>query len=170
MKLSSGAIPIRKLLDAGVKVGLGVDGSASNDASNMLWDLRMAYLLHKHELQGRGLTTNETLSLATRGSARVLGWENDIGSLEVGKAADLFMLDSRKLGFAGALFDDAALPLTVGATQADMTIVGGRVVVEDGRLVGIDEEQLAFRTQLAADRLVNSASLRLGIDYRKYRG
>ncbi|WP_336784884.1 8-oxoguanine deaminase [Paenibacillus sp. MMO-177] len=170
MKLSSGAIPIRKLLDAGVKVGLGVDGSASNDASNMLWDLRMAYLLHKHELQERGLTTNETLSIATRGSARVLGWESSIGSLEVGKAADLFMLDSRKLGFAGALFDDAALPLTVGATQANMTIVGGRVVVENGMLVGVDEEKLAFRTQLAADRLVNSASLRLGIDYRKYRG
>ncbi|MDF2958304.1 MAG: hydroxydechloroatrazine ethylaminohydrolase [Paenibacillus sp.] len=169
MKLSSGTIPVRKLLQAGVKVGLGVDGSASNDASNMLWDVRMAYLLHK-QLNGDSLTANEALSLATRGSAQVLGWEDAIGSLEVGKAADLFMLDASQLGFAGALFDDAALPVTVGAFQADMTVVGGRVVVENGRLSGIDEERVAFRAQFAADRMAAAAAKRTKLDYRTYRG
>jgi cytosine/adenosine deaminase-related metal-dependent hydrolase len=168
MKLSSGTIPVRKLLQAGVKVGLGVDGSASNDASNMLWDVRMAYLLHK-QLGGDALTANEALSLATRGSARVLGWEDAIGSLEVGKAADLFMLDAGQLGFAGALFDDTALPVTVGAYQADMTIVGGRVVVENGRLTGADEERIAFRAQAAADRMAAAAARRTKLDYRQYR-
>jgi cytosine/adenosine deaminase-related metal-dependent hydrolase len=80
--------------------------------------------------------------LGTVGSSRVLGWEDAIGSLEVGKAADLYLIDSRRLDFAGALFDDGSLPVVAGISQnVDMTIVGGKVVVKDGRLVHIDQQQ-----------------------------
>ncbi len=134
MKLSSGTFPILKMLNAGVNVGLGVDGSASNDASSMLLELKVMNLLHK--LHGStALSAEDCLYVATKGSSKVLGWEDGIGSLEVGKAADLFMIDSRRLEFSGALFDDAALPIITGTSQVDTTIVGGKVVVKDGRLI-----------------------------------
>ncbi|MCI3923735.1 8-oxoguanine deaminase [Paenibacillus sp. TRM 82003] len=170
MKLSSGTFPVRDMLRAGVKVGLGVDGSASNDASNLLGEVRQAYLLHRHSLGANGLSAEESLRLATNGSARVLGWDDAIGSLEVGKAADFFLIDARRLEYAGALFDDVALPVVTGISQnVDMTVVGGRVVVRDGRLVGMDEERLASRAQAAASRMVEAASRRTGINYLKRR-
>jgi cytosine/adenosine deaminase-related metal-dependent hydrolase len=168
MKLSSGVLPLLKMQRAGVRVGLGVDGSASNDGGNMLTEARMAYLLHKLFHGADSIDAADALALATRGSASVLGWEDAIGSLEVGKAADLFLIDTRRLEFAGALFDDAALPIVTGmARPVDMTIVGGKIVVEDGRLKGVDEEWAAARAQAAAQRLVSEAALRTGIDYRR---
>jgi len=170
MKLSSGVLPLPKLQRAGVRVGLGVDGSASNDGNHMLAEARMAYLLHKLSHGADAIDAADALALATRGSAAVLGWEDGIGSLEVGKAADLFLIDARRLEFGGALFDDMALPIVTGLTRpVDMTIVGGKVVVADGRLVGIDEELAAERAQAAAQRLVNEATLLAGIDYRRSR-
>lgn len=158
MKLSSGTFPILDMLGNGVNVGLGVDGSASNDASNIMLEARMAYLLHKLQHGSTALSAQDCLELATRGSARVLNWEDAIGSLEVGKAADLFMVDSSRLEYAGALFDDAALPVIAGSGQVDTTIVGGKVVVKDGRLVQIDEEKVAKQAQAAADRMVQYAA------------
>jgi cytosine/adenosine deaminase-related metal-dependent hydrolase len=170
MKLSSGVMPISKMIKAGVKVGLGVDGSASNDGANMLLEVKMAHLLHRLTLGLDAPSAEKCLHVATMGSARVLGWENDIGSLEPGKAADLFMIDSRKLDYAGALFDDTALPFLTGLSQTvDMTIVGGKVVVMNGRLVGIDEERVAIDGQAAATRLINEATIHTKIDYRKMR-
>ncbi|MCC3372675.1 8-oxoguanine deaminase [Cohnella sp. REN36] len=170
MKLSSGVLPLLKMQSAGVRVGLGVDGSASNDGNNMLTEARMAYLLHKLSHGADSIDAADALALGTRGSASVLGWEDGIGSLEIGKAADLFLIDTRRLEFGGALFDDMALPIVTGMTRpVDMTIVGGKVVVEDGRLIGIDEELAAERAQAAAQRLVNEATLLTGIDYRRSR-
>jgi len=170
MKLSSGVFPIRKMLDAGVRVGLGVDGSASNDASNLLGEARQAYLLHKLTAGAVGPSAEESLWLGTVGSSRVLGWDDAIGSLEVGKAADMFLIDARKLEYAGALFDDVSLPVVAGiGHNVDMTIVGGRVVVRDGRLVGIDEEALAVRAQAAAARMIAAASRRTGVNYLRRR-
>lgn len=170
MKLSSGVLPIRKMLNSGVKVGIGVDGSASNDASNLLGEVRQSYLLHKLTSGAQGLTAQESMWLGTVGSSRVLGWEDAIGSLEVGKAADFFLIDTRRLDFAGALFDDTALPVVAGISQiVDMTVVGGKVVVKDGRLVHIHEERIAEAAQAAAARMVETASRRTGIGYRKHR-
>lgn len=170
MKLSSGVFPVMKMLQAGVRVGLGVDGSASNDGSDLLAEARIAYLLHKLAHGSNSLTAEDCLHLATRGSASVLGWDDAIGSLEVGKAADLFMIDTRRLGFAGALYDDAALPIATGMPQpVDMTIVGGKVVVKEGRLTAVEEEAVAERARAASLRLVNEASLRTKIDYRALR-
>ena len=169
MKLSSGTYPIMKMLKAGVKVGLGVDGSASNDASSMLLELKVMNLLHKLQHGSTSLSAEDCLYVATKGSSKVLGWEDGIGSLEVGKAADLFMIDSRRLEYAGALFDDVSLPIIAGTSQVDMTIVGGKVVVKDGQLVHINEEQLAFKAQLAATRMMEVASKHTKVNYRAKR-
>lgn len=170
MKLSSGVFPLREMLEAGVNVGLGVDGSASNDASNLLGEARQAYLLHKLTSGSRGPSAAESLWLGTVGSSRVLGWDDAIGSLEVGKAADLFMIDSRKLEYAGALFDDTALPVVTGISHnVDTTVVGGRIVVRDGRLVRIDEERIAAAAQSAAARMLQVAARHTGVNYLKRR-
>lgn len=169
MKLSSGTFPIEKMLKNGVKVGLGVDGSASNDASSMLMEVKIMNLLHKLQTGSTALSAEDCLYVATRGSSKVLGWEDGIGSLEVGKAADLFMIDTNRLEFAGALFDDTALPILTGTAQVDMTIVGGKVVVKDGRLVNIHEESLAIKAQAAAQRMLETAARHTKIDYRKMR-
>lgn len=170
-KLSSGTCRIPEMLAAGVKVGLGVDGSASNDASNMLMEVKAAHLIHKLIHGPTALTAEDCFALATNGSARVLGREAALGSLEVGKAADLFLIDSRQLAFAGALHDDGALPILTGITQVvDMTIVAGKVVVKEGRLVNVDEERVAERAQAASDRLLELAASRTQINYYKQRG
>ncbi|WP_035157499.1 8-oxoguanine deaminase [Cohnella thermotolerans] len=170
MKLSSGVFPLVEMLQAGVNVGLGVDGSASNDASNLLGEVRQAYLLHKLNVGHLGPTAEESLWLGTVGSSRVLGWEDAIGSLEVGKAADLFMIDAGRLDYAGALFDDKALPVVAGISQnVDMTVVGGRVVVKDGQLTNIDERRVAAWAQAAATRMVEVAARHSGVDYYKRR-
>lgn len=170
MKLSSGVFPIRAMLEAGVNVGLGVDGSASNDASSLLGEARQAYLLHKLASGSAGPSAQESLWLGTVGSSRVLGWQDAIGSLEVGKAADFFMIDTRKLEYAGALFDDTSLPIVTGISQnVDMTVVGGRIVVQDGRLVHMNEEQVAIAAQAAAGRMLEVAARHSGVLYKQYR-
>ncbi|MGO4372433.1 amidohydrolase family protein [Paenibacillus sp. MCAF20] len=171
MKLASGIFPLADMLKVGVHVGLGVDGSASNDASNLLGEVRQAYLLHKLSAGKQSPTAAESLWLGTVGSSRVLGWEDAIGSLEVGKAADLFMIDTRKLEYAGALFDDTALPVVTGISQnVDMTVVGGKVVVKDGQLVHVNEQRLAVSAQAAALRMLETAAKHTGANYYKQRG
>jgi cytosine/adenosine deaminase-related metal-dependent hydrolase len=170
-KLSSGTCKVPAMLKAGVKVGLGVDGSASNDSSNMLLEVRAANLIHKLVHGPTALTAEDCFALATNGSARVLGREAALGSLEAGKAADLFMIDTRRLDFAGALHDDCALPFVTGVSQVvDMTIVNGEVVVRDGRLVRVEEEQVAEKAQAASSRLLALAASRSQIDYYRQRG
>ena len=131
--------PCATLLDAGAPVGLGVDGSASNDSSNMLAEARQALLAHRLDPDpARWLTAEEVLWMATRGGARCLG-RDDIGSLEPGKAADLILVDTRRLSYAGASSDPlAALVFSPWPEPVDTVMVNGRVVVEGGQLVGVD--------------------------------
>jgi 8-oxoguanine deaminase len=147
MRLASGIAPLRRMLDAGVPVGLGVDGSASNDGAHLLNEARQALLLAR---VGRSLdpfgcdhgpaemTARHLLEVATRGGARVLG-RDDIGHLAPGMAADLALFDLRSLGFAGGAVHDpvGALLLCASATTA-YTIVNGRVVVRGGQLSTVD--------------------------------
>ena len=143
MKLSSGVARIPEMLRLGVPVGLAVDGSASNDGSSLLEELRMCFLLHRLQSSKDAPTGYDLLKVASRGGARLLGRE-DIGSLSVGKCADLFLVDSRRLELVGALDDPKSLFGTVGLRgPVDCTIVHGRVVVKDGRLVALDEERLS---------------------------
>ena len=144
MKLSSGVARIPEMLALGIPVGLGVDGSASNDGSSLLEELRAAYLLHRLTSGKQAPSGYALLKATTCGGARLLG-RTDIGSLETGKCCDLFLVDSRRLELTGACFDPANVLCTVGLRGGvDYTVVHGRVTVRQGRLTGIDEERTAW--------------------------
>jgi cytosine/adenosine deaminase-related metal-dependent hydrolase len=143
MKLSSGVARIPEMLALGVPVGLAVDGSASNDGSSLMEELRVCYLLHRLNASKAAPSGYQVLKLATRGSARLLG-RTDIGSLEVGKCADLFLVDARRLELVGGEYSPADVLATVGLRgPVDYTVVNGRVVVREGRLVTLDEAATA---------------------------
>ena len=145
MKLSSGIARIPEMLEMNIPVGLGVDGSASNDGSNLLEEIRVAYLLHRLNSSDKAPSGYDILKMATMGSARLLGREKEIGSLETGKCADLFLVRADRLELVGAMFDPGSVLGTVGLKGAvDYTIVNGEVVVEKGRLARVDEEKLSF--------------------------
>ena len=143
MKLSSGVARIPEMLALDVPVGLAVDGSASNDGSSLMEELRVAYLLHRLSSSDKAPSGYQVLKMATRGSARLLGRE-DIGQLAVGKCADLFLVDSRHLELVGGEYSPADVLATVGLRgPVDYTVVNGKVVVKEGHLVTVDEEKVA---------------------------
>ena len=143
MKLSSGVARIPEMLSLGVPVGLAVDGSASNDGSSLMEELRVCYLLHRLHSSKAAPSGYQVLKMATRGSARLLGRE-DIGSLEVGKCADFFLVDSRRLELVGGEYSPADVLATVGLRgPVDYTVVAGKITVKEGRLVAIDEASVA---------------------------
>ena len=154
-----GGFPILDLpamRQAGMRLSLGCDGSATNDGSSLLDTLRMAYLMQTFHAKRRGHcpTPYDMLKLACLGGADILG-RPDLGSLEVGKAADLFMIDAERLELAGALHDPANLLARVGATgPVHLTMVGGEVVFADGRLRGIDERAVAERAEQVCDQVI----------------
>lgn len=142
MKLSSGIAKIPQMLDKKIPVGLAVDGCGSNDASNMLTEIRVAYLLHRLNSSNQAPTGYDILKMATSGSAQILG-RNDIGSIALGKAADLFMIDVNKLELVGALLDPASFLGTIGyCYPVEITIANGEILYRNGRLVGIDEDKI----------------------------
>lgn len=142
MKLSSGICKVPLMLEHGVPVGLALDGCGSNDASNLLADIRSAFLIHRHTWSDRAPSGYEILKLATKGSAELLG-RSDIGSLEEGKAADLFAIDVDQLEFVGALMDPGAMLATIGhARPVKMTMVNGEIVWMDGEFANFDEERI----------------------------
>ena len=165
MRLASGIAPLREYLQAGVKVGLGVDGSASNDGSHLLGEARQAMLLARLRsgLEGASLsgaaaapllTARQALELATIGGAAVLG-RSDIGSLEPGKCADFCAIRLDRLDYAGALHDPLAALVFCSPQTVDLNVVGGRVIVQDGRLQTVDVPSLVERHNRAARRLVS---------------
>jgi len=164
MRLASGIAPILEMLSAGVDVGLGVDGSASNDSSHMLAEARMAMLLSRlgagvagASLSGTDapplMTARQALELGTLGGAAVLG-RTDIGSLEAGKCADFFAVNLNQLDFAGALHDPVAALVFCSPVKADYTVVGGKFVVKDQQLTTIDLPSLVEQHNAAAQRLL----------------
>jgi cytosine/adenosine deaminase-related metal-dependent hydrolase len=166
MRLASGIAPVREFLAAGVKVGLGVDGSASNDGSHLLAEVRQAMLLArlKEGITGFSLSNDPSrklmnaraaLELATLGGAAVLG-RSDIGSLEVGKCADFFAVDLNRLDYAGALHDPVSAVVFCQPVRADYTVAGGRFVVKQGQLVTLDEHKLVEKHNRAAKLLLES--------------
>jgi len=163
MRLASGIAPVQKYRAAGVNVGLGVDGSASNDGSHLLAEVRNAMLVSrvKEGLTGYSLsndpnrklmTAREALYLGTRGGAAVLG-RNDIGSLEPGKCADFFALNLNKLGYAG-MHDPVSAVVFGQSFNADYTFVGGKAVVREGQLATVDQGKLIEKHNAAAKRLL----------------
>ena len=163
MRLASGIAPLRNMLKAGVKVGLGVDGSASNDGSNMLAEVRQAMLLArlKSGLEGASLsstgeeilTARQALEVATRGGAAVLG-RKDIGSLETGKCADFIGINLNHLEYTGSLSDPLAAVVFCQTRPVDFSYVHGKSVVKEGRLTGLDLEPHIQKHNKAARHLL----------------
>jgi cytosine/adenosine deaminase-related metal-dependent hydrolase len=175
MRLASGIAPIKEYRAAGVKVSLGVDGSASNDGSHLLAEVRQAMLLSRVKEgitgfsasplpspSGRGaggevrklMTARDALWLGTRGGADVLG-RKDIGSLESGKCADFFAINLNRLDYAGgAVHDPVSAIVFCQPVRVDYTVVAGKVIVKEGQLVTVDEHKLVEKHNKAAKRLV----------------
>ena len=143
MKLASGVARIPDMLELGVPIGLAVDGSASNDGSSLMEELRVSYLLHRLHSSAKAPSGYQVLKMATRGSARLLG-RDDIGQLTAGKCADFFLVDSRRLELVGGEYSPADVLATVGLRgPVDYTVVNGKITVKDGHLVTIDEDRIA---------------------------
>jgi len=176
MRLASGILPLRKMLDAGVPIGLGVDGSASNDAANLLNEARQAMLLARvgkameppHIEDGRTvygcdhgpaeMTPRDALRLATRGGAQVLGRAHELGQIKAGYCADIAMFRTDTLSMAGgAVHDPVGALLLCASDNADYTIVNGRVVVRQGQITTVDMGPLIERhNQLALQLALGS--------------
>ncbi len=159
MRLASGIAPVRAFLAAGIPVGLGVDGSASNDGSHLLGEARQAMLLSRLDAApnrsgGELMSVRTALEIATRGGASLLG-RDDIGSLEPGKAADFIGIDMQKLEYAGAQHDPVAAVLLAASAGVDYNYVHGRPVVVHGVLAGVDVDPLIERHNMLATSLLN---------------
>ena len=154
MRLASGIAPVRRMLDAGVKIGLGVDGSASNDSAHLLSEARQAMLLQRVMGSAVSLNARETLRLATRGGASVLG-RDDIGMLAPGMAADFAAYDLSAVQLAGAGWDPVAALVFCAPIAASYTVVQGRCVVRQGRIDQIDMGPVLERHRKLTRTLIN---------------
>lgn len=154
MRLGSGICRVQEMLKMGITVGLGVDGSASNDSSDMLGEVRNALLLQRVAKGAKALQVKDVLTMATENGARMLGYKK-VGKIQVGWAADLALFSIHSLSYCGALSDPvAALVFTGYDHSAEYTIVNGKIVVEKRELVGYDEQKLIYQANTIAQALV----------------
>jgi 8-oxoguanine deaminase len=158
MRLASGIAPIRKMLDQGVPVGLGADGAASNDGTNLLGEARMAMLLARvGSCDASIMTAREALELATIGGARVLG-RDDIGYLAPGMSADFIAFNVDRPAFAGALHDLVAALVLCQIDRVDYSFINGKKVVDRGHLTTLDINHLVENTNRLARQMVDGAA------------
>lgn len=168
-RLGSGIAPVPEMLRAGVAVGLGVDGSASNDSGDLLGEARTAFLLHRARWGVQSISARDCLRMLTRGGAAVLG--NDrIGRIEPGAAADVVLFDMEKFAYAGGPSQDpiAALIFCGTSHHVDWSIINGRIVVERGKVCNLPEAPLVRRANELSDRLMAHGLSKRGIDYRRH--
>ena len=160
MRLASGIAPIRKMLDAGVAVGLGVDGCASNDSGHMLGEVRQAMLLqrvaHAQTTGPAAMSARQALEMATLGGAKVLN-RDDIGALKPGMAADIVLFSLDQIGFAGAWHDPVAALVFCTPSNVAYSIINGRVVVRNGELASIELPVVLERHNQLALNLAEAA-------------
>ncbi|MBE9043020.1 8-oxoguanine deaminase [Pleurocapsales cyanobacterium LEGE 10410] len=155
MRLASGIAPIRKMLNASVPVGLGVDGAASNDATNLFHEARQAFLLARvRDEDAAVMTARDALGIATRGGARVLG-RDDIGYLAPGMAADLIAVNLDKPGYVGTQQDPVAALIYCQTDCVDYSFINGQKIVDQGNLMTIDFDNLINKTNKVALDLIN---------------
>ncbi len=165
LRLGSGIARVPCALDLGVPVGLAVDGSASNDASDMIRELQTCTLVHRVGTGVDAMPARRALWVATRGGARVLG-RDDVGHFAPGMAADVVLYGLDDLGLAGAMHDPvAALALTTGIRRARWVMVNGEVVVDEGRLVHVNEKDLLDRANRASAAMVARAAAKTGLKF-----
>ncbi|HZQ63816.1 MAG TPA: 8-oxoguanine deaminase [Gaiellaceae bacterium] len=152
LRLGAGVAPVRELVDAGAPVGLGVDGSASNERSDLLFEVKQALLVARGRGGPKAMTAREALRLGTRGGAQVLG-RDDIGRIAPGKRADLAVWRTDGLELGGAEADPVAGLVLSAPHRVDRLYVGGAEVVRDGRLVRADEDDIARQHRVHSSRL-----------------
>ena len=158
MRLASGIAPVVAWRDAGVAVGLGVDGSASNDSSHMLAEARQAMLLQRVKGAAGAVSAQQALELATLGGAAVLG-RDDIGALAPGMAADFIGYRLDRLEFTGALHDPLAALVFCTPANVDLSVINGRVRVQDGRIVDLDLQPLIHRHNAISRAMIRDEPL-----------
>lgn len=154
MRVASGIAPIPRMLEAGVPVGLGVDGAAANDAGHLLAEARQALLLQRVTKGAAALEARQALEMATLGGARVLG-RDDIGALAPGKAADLVAYDLRQIGFIGISADPVAALIFCHPVNVNYAVVDGKVVVDQGQITTIDLPVVMERHNQISRDLIN---------------
>ena len=154
MRLASGIAAVRQMLDTGVKVGLGVDGSASNDSGNMLNEARQTMLLQRVNSKASTMTAREALKVATKGGASVLN-RDDIGMLVPGYAADITAFKRDNVDFSGSDWDPVASLVFCGPSKANYTIINGKIVVSEGQLTSIPMEKLVQEHSKLSRDLIN---------------
>lgn len=166
LRLGSGICKVPQLLEQGVRIGLAVDGSASNDASSMTREMQLALLVHRIGTGVAAMPAESVLRMATVGGAEILAWP-EIGRIRVGGAADIAVFRLDRIDFAGAMHAPATALLFCGSGQrADHTIVAGRILVAGGRLVNEDEEGLFHEANEVAAEMLTTAEARTGMKYR----
>jgi len=159
MRLGSGIARVVEMRRAGVRVGLAVDGSASNDASHLLGEARLALLLQRVAKGAEAMSVVEALEMATSGGAAVLG-RDDIGALAPGKAADLIGIRLDRLEYAGAWLDPLPATLLCAPVNVELSVIHGRVVVEGGELAGLDLPPLLERHRRISREMIARARAR----------
>jgi cytosine/adenosine deaminase-related metal-dependent hydrolase len=165
-RLGSGVAPIPAMLDAGVRVGLGVDGSSSNDSGNLLGEARLAFQLHRARWGVHSIDARAALRMLTRGGAAVL-CNDKIGRLEVGACADIVAFDLDQYQYAGGASTDPLAALAFCGTKfhVDLSIINGRIVVEDGAICGRVEVQLVRQANAITAALLEKVKTKRRIDY-----
>lgn len=165
LRLGSGIAPIPRALELGVPVGLAVDGSASNDSSDMIHELRVCTIVHRVGTGVDQMPARRALRVATRGGAKVLG-RDDVGALAPGMAADIALFGLDDIGLAGALHDPvAALAMTMGIRRAKWVFVNGKRVVDDGKLVHVDAGALLRKASKASADMIARAGARTKLPF-----
>jgi cytosine/adenosine deaminase-related metal-dependent hydrolase len=164
LRLGSGIARIKEMIEAGISVSLAVDGSSSNDSSNMLSEVRNALLLSRLREEVHWLTARDVLWMATRGGAQVLG-RNDVGELSIGKQADIAMFSVNSLEYAGGMSDPlASLVFTIRTTPVDYLIVNGKVQVRNGKLNFDEKKHIQEHNRISAEML-RKATQNSGINF-----
>ncbi len=154
MRLGSGICRVKEMLPLGINVALAVDGSASNDSSDMLGEIRNALLLQRVHYGAAAMSTLDVMKMGTENGARLLGFEN-VGKIKVGWAADLAIFNVGKLEYSGSLTDPLAAIIFSGYNHgAEYTIVNGKIAVEQGRLTGFDETEIMNRCNAISDKMI----------------
>lgn len=167
LRLGSGIAPVPEMLKAGVPVSLAVDGSASNDSSDMLGEVRTCLLVHRYRSGAQAMTVEDVIRIATQGGADVLGFP-EVGVIEPGKAADVVLYDMMQLPYAGGLHDPLGALVLCGASHiADTVIINGKVTVRNGRLATVSQDEIIKNTNRIASEMIERAHKRTGIDFLK---
>ncbi|MCP3901262.1 MAG: 8-oxoguanine deaminase [Desulfobacteraceae bacterium] len=157
MRLGSGICRVKEMLPTRINVGLAVDGSASNDSSDMLGEVRNALLLQRVKYGASSITLNDVLKMATENGARLLNFKKT-GKIKKGYTADLALFNINKMEYAGALSDPAAALVFSGFNHGtDYTVVNGKIVVEKGKLIGFDEEKIRDKANALSEKIINNS-------------